>query len=610
MSCTGLKTILIPKSVNNISMFAFTGCSNLKIYCEAKSKPSKWADTWNESNRPVLWGSALDIPSLNDKFSEISIPEGGVSKEELDKKIAEGVSGKVDKITEANKVYGTNTSKQQISIDWSYGATGNTIARRKANGNSAVPLKPSDDNDATSKNYVDEANKALTEKQTSIEERVSNLENLTLDYPEDSTVAYEKIVPANVGNPAFIDMVGGASEVVRSKNILNPRDILFDGGGEWSETYNSDGTITYTAYGPMTGNLYLRDLGLPIGKYYIYIEGGYDNDWHYYEDDEWLEIYLSAEFDEEVSDYVETTRTLKVMLWQDTSVTTETYEFTEAPEGTVFEPYVEPHFKHAKVERIESLGKNRLPSDVYDINSWVLDGGNTEWKRYYLDFLNDGWYCVSLKLKEEYSGGTYFYIQKSVDGGVTYSSDNASYNARGYANKGYLITGNGIEGAPAWFKVDKKAGVIYRFNAYGLTQSAFEKIYDIQIEKVELAQEPSPSYLPSTYAPATKYTPYLAEPIDSLIIPESVRSKDGYGREGSYIEYKDGAWSLTVTKDENLELLEKPIVTDVTADIIAANPDFATKGNAIKIERCGIIRFVNAIEMAVPSTVGYVTRKE
>jgi ABC-type transport system involved in cytochrome c biogenesis ATPase subunit len=48
--------------------------------------------------------------------------------------------------------------------------------------------------------------------------------------------------------------------------------------------------------------------------------------------------------------------------------------------------------------------------------------------------------------------------------------------------------------------------------------------------------------------------------------------------------------------------LATPIVTDIT--------DLFTEDNAIQIQQGGIIRFVNANEMAVPNTVGYVTRKE
>ena len=32
------------------------GCSSLKIYCEAESKPEGWDSSWNRDDRPVVWG--------------------------------------------------------------------------------------------------------------------------------------------------------------------------------------------------------------------------------------------------------------------------------------------------------------------------------------------------------------------------------------------------------------------------------------------------------------------------------------------------------------------------------------------------------------------------
>jgi hypothetical protein len=76
-----------------------------------------------------------------------------------------------------------------------------------------------------------------------------------------------------------------------------------------------------------------------------------------------------SDFDESLNDgegdYIETTRTLKAMLWRDESVTTDTLEIVEAPEGTVFEPYFEPYLQNAEVERVESIGAN-LISFPYD----------------------------------------------------------------------------------------------------------------------------------------------------------------------------------------------------------------------------------------------------
>lgn len=79
-------------SVKQISEYAFSGCNNLKIYCEDESKLVGWGDDWN-SRRPVFWGvkeiianieqdgiqySITDteaiLLSYNGNFNELSIP--------------------------------------------------------------------------------------------------------------------------------------------------------------------------------------------------------------------------------------------------------------------------------------------------------------------------------------------------------------------------------------------------------------------------------------------------------------------------------------------------------------------------------------------------------
>ena len=49
-SCRRLAKIVIPKSVDYIGNLAFDHCDELKIYCEAESKPAKWDSKWNKSN--------------------------------------------------------------------------------------------------------------------------------------------------------------------------------------------------------------------------------------------------------------------------------------------------------------------------------------------------------------------------------------------------------------------------------------------------------------------------------------------------------------------------------------------------------------------------------
>jgi hypothetical protein len=48
-------SLVIPASVITIESNAFYVCSKLNIYAEAKEKPYGWSESWNSSNRPVVW---------------------------------------------------------------------------------------------------------------------------------------------------------------------------------------------------------------------------------------------------------------------------------------------------------------------------------------------------------------------------------------------------------------------------------------------------------------------------------------------------------------------------------------------------------------------------
>ena len=54
--CKSLTSIVIPNSVTSIGYGAFSDCTSLTIYCVAEAKPEGWSDSWNPSDRPVVWG--------------------------------------------------------------------------------------------------------------------------------------------------------------------------------------------------------------------------------------------------------------------------------------------------------------------------------------------------------------------------------------------------------------------------------------------------------------------------------------------------------------------------------------------------------------------------
>lgn len=56
-SCIALDKIIIPSSVETMGDYVFNSCKiNIKILCEAQSKPSGWSSNWDR-NHPVYWYS-------------------------------------------------------------------------------------------------------------------------------------------------------------------------------------------------------------------------------------------------------------------------------------------------------------------------------------------------------------------------------------------------------------------------------------------------------------------------------------------------------------------------------------------------------------------------
>ena len=271
-----------------------------------------------------------------------------------------------------------------------------------------------------------------------------------------------------------------------------------------------------------------------------------------------------------------------------------------------FEPYYEG-LKHSKVTKIVSRGKNLLSSDVLSRAGW--ENYNGDWWKYDLD-LPDGWYCISAKLKPEYNNAMYLYFAKSTDGGNTYSSASAIYFSDGKVGTGYLITDGGVTSAPYWFKVDKKAGTLYRLQSLYAKQSDFDQIEYIQIEAVELAQEPSTSYPPSKYAPASEYVPYNPNPIDTVVIPSAITIIDGYGEsnpdnadEYNYIDFERKKFVAVGHFDgEAWVTYETPVETDLSG--------YSALEECIEVVGRGHLEFVNEENQAVPSEVTYLLKED
>lgn len=402
------------------------------------------------------------------------------------------------------------------------------------------------------KEYAETLVNPIAEKQTSLEERVTDLESLTLTYIEDGSTAYEKTVPANVGSKALIKAIGGATKRVIGKNLIKPTDISWvdhSGADKFSYTINADGTITYTTNSQ--GLYVFPDISnLDIGRYYIYVEGALRWNLYDYVNSTTLEIDCSADFDDNLNDYLDTTRTLKVMIWRDESVTTDTLEIVEAPEGTVFEPYHEPYLEDVEVERVESIGADSTTV----IDTLVMP------EEVKLKAVNDTYYDY-IEFKDDKVFGHKVTEKIVLNGSEDWINVGNAYFALTVGEYGTVVPHTAI-----CDKYEVKSPAINRGMCISVTNSG-------------------------TYN-------------DARIM---LRTNEGSNINMSIENFKKQLAEKPITI---IYALANPEVTDITDKFIAANPDFLEKKARLSIERGGVLRFVNKDKMPVPSSVWFTTRKE
>ena len=112
-------------------------------------------------------------------------------------------NGKVDKTSNASKLYGTNASGNQTTISFTSSNNGSTIPLRNNDGNIGVALTPTDNTHATSKKYVDDQ----------IDTRVAQTSEHNKVYGTDSS-----------GNQKLFDVdntVGADGNIVRRASITS-----------------------------------------------------------------------------------------------------------------------------------------------------------------------------------------------------------------------------------------------------------------------------------------------------------------------------------------------------------------------------------------------------
>lgn len=137
-------------------------------------------------------------------------------------------SGKVDKVSSASKVYGTDSSSNQTTYDISTSVAANTIAYRGSGGRLAVGT-PTTDVNATTKKYVDDAD-ALKQNKSTI--TTPSYAELTVPLEDNKIVnctRSEGVQILTISNPSTVDVdfsceinftSGNTPTVINASNIV------------------------------------------------------------------------------------------------------------------------------------------------------------------------------------------------------------------------------------------------------------------------------------------------------------------------------------------------------------------------------------------------------
>lgn len=590
---------------------------------------------------------------VEDALKDIEI--GGMTEEEkaeLEAKIA----NKLDKTTEGYKIYATGDKGHTRLIPWTFSAKGGAIPLYEGkNGGVLHTNEPSADTHCVNKKYFDDNVKPL-------EARVADLESLTLSYPEITSTDYEKVVPVEVGKYALLKMIGGASEKIEaSKNLINPKtlDIFYlDKGEEESEkipfTVDSDGWISFSVNPAVGGHVGGFKIAPPdMGEYECLIEGTDTVYVMWGEISEFTYLEAPAGWNFDTNDYDLTDYRIRVMLYKVESDYNASIIINEAPEGTVFEPYHEPYFINAEVERVESVGANLVhipdiskgdPQDIKAIDVYFD-------KDIYVSAQKLATVSSSIwRIQFTYKDGTLKHIVDNSlkTGGFKFIATPENPIIKLEYRSTYITDGTysgfmvnyGNSAAPYRpYRTDIVDSITIpveaikaRVDGFGLDKNYIQWTDD----KVEFVQRKKKVILNST----NNFKRYNTTSIFYFALGDN---KIGYntsncthfentgnlvengawnGKEvGVYTDHPDNvykyfstdfasidefkAWLDKHEADGNPVILEYELAEHIVTDIT----DLFTEDNAIEVEGGGVLRFVNEHEMPVPNTVGFITRK-
>ena len=341
----------------------------------------------------VIFGGVSALLELKANATDVA---SKADKTYVDEKLNE----KLDKTTEASKIYGTDADKNQTTYAVSGRQTAG-IAIRRTGGHITLPSVPEQTIDAACKGYVDtETAKKLSIDSTPmrvyttggtgtqstipfavaaepssipirdvdglfkvaetpidyrhvasknyVDRLVGKLEGLLVKETVDYSVAYEKLVPKASAQRAILSRIGGASKVCNGNNLCTG---VTEDGIRWTDTGSVDYACTVPK-GTYTATLRRDIFWGEVDREEIFVNGEqYDNPATFTVDGDATVAFHIEMGANEFGNY-EGTGVLYPMINVGT---------TSLP----FEPYIKPYIVSAPVTDIVTEGKNLIPFPYY-----------------------------------------------------------------------------------------------------------------------------------------------------------------------------------------------------------------------------------------------------
>lgn len=169
--------------------------------------------------------SLSNTVTLRDNNGQINVAQTPTSDYHATSKkyVDDADSGKVDKVSNASKIYGTDASSNQTTYDISTNATANTVAYRAGSGTLTVGT-PTSNYHATTKKYVDDGLSGKVDK-TDTENQVYGTNSAgaqrTLEY-SNTTVA-NSIAQRDANSQLNINLTPTADNNATSKKYVDDR---------------------------------------------------------------------------------------------------------------------------------------------------------------------------------------------------------------------------------------------------------------------------------------------------------------------------------------------------------------------------------------------------